>query len=208
MRLHDLMFYLTAGTGLESAAASAAILAEGPTPETRFWLGAFAAFRERWAEAEAQVEALIAADSASESARAFRAADPLDMATALRGLVALRRAEYPEARRLLEESLRGLTVDANAFARYELGKLALELDDPAGAKRYFESLTPRSQARIGMYAQAEYYLGVTHETLGQPDEAMRHYGRFVNWWENADPELQRWVERGRAALERLTAEAS
>jgi hypothetical protein len=33
-----------------------------------------------------------------------------------------------------------------------------------------------------------------------------HYGRFVNWWENADPELGPWLDRARQALERLTSE--
>jgi tetratricopeptide (TPR) repeat protein len=196
------------GTGPASAAASAAVLAEEPAAETRFWLGAFAAVRERWVDAEAQLAALTAPDSAGDAAAAFGAADRQALAKALRGFVALRRGEYERARRLMEESLPGLSVDANAFARYELGKLALELGDPPAAKRYLDSLALRTQARISLFAQVEYYLGVTHEALGQPDQALTHYGRFVNWWENADPELQPWVDRGRAALERLTAEAS
>ena len=102
----------------------------------------------------------------------------------------------------------GLSLDANGWVRYELGKLALGRRDYPTAERYFKSLEVYSQALLQIEAQVEYFLGETYEGLGDTDEARVHYGRFVNWWEEADPELQPWVDRARLALERLTREAA
>jgi tetratricopeptide (TPR) repeat protein len=49
-------------------------------------------------------------------------------------------------------------------------------------------------------------LGELHEQAGNREAAARYYGRFVELWANADPELQPLVERAKAALARLAAE--
>ena len=54
--------------------------------------------------------------------------------------------------------------------------------------------------------QAQYYLGEVYERQGDVERARLRYARFVRWWEDADPELQSWRERGRQAVERLTDE--
>jgi tetratricopeptide (TPR) repeat protein len=82
--------------------------------------------------------------------------------------------------------------------RWWLGLLYLELDRPRDAARYFRTfrfLTPK--------AHADYYLGLAHERLGEQDKALLAYAYFVEAWEDADPELQPWVEDARRALERL-----
>jgi tetratricopeptide (TPR) repeat protein len=71
------------------------------------------------------------------------------------------------------------------------------------AVRYFRSF----KAYDYFYtSQAELYLGRIYEALGQPDEAVEHYDRFVTWWQYADPPLQPLWEEGREALARLSGE--
>jgi tetratricopeptide (TPR) repeat protein len=180
-------------------------LPDEPTPLLRFWLGVVAAIEERWDDVNDQVAALSLGDTVARSG--FEAGDPAALAGALRGYSALRRENYPTARSEFEGALADLPVDVSAFVRYELGKLTLELGEPEVAARYFNSLAIRSQARFQLFAPVAYYLGETHEALGDTEEAKIHYARFVNWWENADPELQPWVERGRRALQRLAGES-
>ena len=49
-------------------------------------------------------------------------------------------------------------------------------------------------------------LGELHESLDHREEAVEYYGRFVERWKDADPELQPQVEAAREALVRLTGE--
>ena len=54
--------------------------------------------------------------------------------------------------------------------------------------------------------QAHYYLGEVYERQGDLERARLRYARFVRWWEDCDPELRPWRERGRQALARLARE--
>jgi eukaryotic-like serine/threonine-protein kinase len=49
-------------------------------------------------------------------------------------------------------------------------------------------------------------LGEIYERRGETDKAIEYYGRFIDLWDDADPELQPWVDAARGALVRLTAE--
>jgi len=201
--------HLTDGPDVSRAERGAAELSADPEPETRFWLGAFAASQGRWSDVDAHLRVLEAeSESDAVVGSGVTTAEQGSLARALRGYAALRRGESQDARRDLEAALPGLSVDANGFVRYELGKLAVEKGDFQAAERYLESLEVYSQSRLVIASQVEYYLGETYEGLGDVDEARLHYARFVNWWDDADPELQPWVERGRQALERLTREAA
>ncbi|MFQ5705586.1 MAG: tetratricopeptide repeat protein, partial [Gemmatimonadales bacterium] len=51
------------------------------------------------------------------------------------------------------------------------------------------------------YPLALRRLGELHESLGHRDEAIDYYQRFIELWDEADPELQPQVQ---AARERLT----
>ena len=44
------------------------------------------------------------------------------------------------------------------------------------------------------------------ERLGQPDRASEAYHHVLVAWQRADPELQRYTEEARAALQRLSGE--
>jgi hypothetical protein len=45
-----------------------------------------------------------------------------------------------------------------------------------------------------------------HDRRGDPDRAVEWYGRFVDLWSGADPELQPVVRDVQARIQRLTSE--
>ncbi|HEX9705397.1 MAG TPA: serine/threonine-protein kinase [Gemmatimonadales bacterium] len=49
--------------------------------------------------------------------------------------------------------------------------------------------------------------GALHQQLGEKAEAIRQYERFIEAWQDADPELQPFVERAREAVAALRGEA-
>ncbi|MSR07522.1 MAG: carboxypeptidase-like regulatory domain-containing protein [Gemmatimonadetes bacterium] len=49
-------------------------------------------------------------------------------------------------------------------------------------------------------------LGELYEARGEREKALEHFGKFVELWKNADPELQPVVRDVRARIARLTAE--
>ncbi|MCH6548041.1 MAG: hypothetical protein IH798_06300, partial [Gemmatimonadetes bacterium] len=49
-------------------------------------------------------------------------------------------------------------------------------------------------------------LGELHEERGNREKAVEYYNRFVELWENADPELQPVVEDVRGRIARLVGE--
>jgi tetratricopeptide (TPR) repeat protein len=48
--------------------------------------------------------------------------------------------------------------------------------------------------------------GEIYERLGEPDTAVEHYRRFIELWENCDPELRPHVEEAERKLARLRKE--
>jgi serine/threonine protein kinase len=49
-------------------------------------------------------------------------------------------------------------------------------------------------------------LGRTYEAAGKPDSAALACGRFIRFWDKADPELQGRVKEAREALQEITRE--
>jgi hypothetical protein len=49
-------------------------------------------------------------------------------------------------------------------------------------------------------------LGRTYEAAGKPDSAARAYGRFLRFWDKADPELQGRAKEAKQALQELSRE--
>jgi tetratricopeptide (TPR) repeat protein len=69
--------------------------------------------------------------------------------------------------------------------------------------------TPRLWGLLNnFYTLAPTYkrLGELYEARGDPAKARAYFGRFVDLWKDADPELQPSVTDARAALKRLSAE--
>jgi len=52
-------------------------------------------------------------------------------------------------------------------------------------------------------APSLYRLGELYESAGDTKHATEYYGRFVDFWKNADPELQPRVEEARKRMERM-----
>lgn len=208
----DLLWFLSGAGDLEVARRADAVLAAEPSPSGRFYRGAFAAYGERWEDAQAEVEALESgARERAAQGDSLAASDTRALAEALRGYVALRREEYAAARQHMEGALPALgDLMVHSLLRFELGRLLLEQGELEGAKRYFESLQFYNQFEGSVIhtTPSEYYLGVIHEALGEMERAKLHYARVVRWWENADHEFRLVWLRGREALERLTQESS
>jgi tetratricopeptide (TPR) repeat protein len=58
----------------------------------------------------------------------------------------------------------------------------------------------------GHLAHGYLRLGELYEERGDREKAIEYYGKFVDLWEDADPELQPWVTEARDAMARLSAE--
>jgi hypothetical protein len=94
---------------------------------------------------------------------------------------------------------------ATAFLRFQLA-LALSAEPRTRAEGI-------SHLRYGFNGSGVYLLpltylalGRTYEVAGKADSAAIAYGRFLQLWDKADPELQGRVSEAREALSRLTAE--
>jgi len=55
--------------------------------------------------------------------------------------------------------------------------------------------------------RAHKRLGELYGARGDRAKAREYFGRFVDLWKDADPELQRSVTAARTALKRLSAES-
>lgn len=145
-------------------------------------------------ETEAEGAAAAGAEMRSRSLGAF-AQDLRAYGALARGDVESAAAEYAKPR-----SVSRFLIPK--FLRYSIGKAYLERGDAAEALKYLRCLRHFYMAQ----APSHYYLAEAYEALGDVENARLHYGRFLRWWEEADPELEPWKDRARRALERLAAE--
>jgi tetratricopeptide (TPR) repeat protein/TolB-like protein len=173
-------------------------------PDVRtFYVGAYAADRERWADHAAAVARLRedakSLHAAGDSASAAKAEGT---ALALEGYASWRRGRADEALRLLQAAQQRATGYGpegaiNATIRWWLGRLLQESGRPREAERYFSSFW---QSPL-----AAYHLGKVYEELEDYEKARSSYEFFAEAWRDADPELQPMVEEARAAISRLTS---
>jgi len=59
---------------------------------------------------------------------------------------------------------------------------------------------------VAWRADAYVRLGTLYEQLGNRDRAVDYYNRFVDLWQDADPELQPQVDNVRQRIARLMGE--
>jgi tetratricopeptide (TPR) repeat protein len=134
-----------------------------------------------------------------------------DLAQSVRANVHLEQGDLKGALRALEAApgevdwtRRYHSVFTQGQERFLRAELLAALGRDEEALRWYQSvgyevfpaLTGPSRLR-----QAEM-----HERLGEPDEAVVQYKRFIELWSNCDPEFRPLVEAAQQALERLTAE--
>jgi tetratricopeptide (TPR) repeat protein/TolB-like protein len=198
----DIVGYSLDTGDVEAARSAAEILRRDPSPVQRFLLGALAADEGAFVTVENQIAALDSVANQRDAEGAAIAAEASrSLAQALRCYAEVRAGDLQAALAEFEKPMPRLDGGAHGLLRYELGKLSLERGELVEAERFFSSFlaTPAQ-------TQAQYYLGAVYERMGDEERARVHYARFVRWWEDCDPELRPWRERGRQALERLTAE--
>ena len=181
-----------------------------PRPEafeftlTYFYGGAYAGDQGRSEDHAAAVGQLRAgadrflAEGDSANARFARG-----VALALSGQGLWRRGDHDRALQLLIEGQRQATWNdsvsrdaINETIRWWLGELLLEMNRPAEAAVYYES--------IWHDPFAAWRLGRIYERIGDPVKALEAYTLVADAWQDADPELQLRAREARAAVERLS----
>jgi tetratricopeptide (TPR) repeat protein len=108
-----------------------------------------------------------------------------------------RRGDPEAAVEKLEEVRR---YQASTWVRTVLGYVLMDLERWEEAVPYFRPWW------LNTYSHAHYHLARAYEGMGEYGKAAKEYAFFVEAWEDADPELQPWVEDARRALERLASD--
>jgi tetratricopeptide (TPR) repeat protein len=126
----------------------------------------------------------------------------------LRGRIALAEGDYLAAVSRFKQADNGL-CPLCALPRLALAHDRADNADSALAA-YERYVTTPYYDRL---FQDQYFLGPIHERLGQlyddlgdQENALRNYSRFVELWREADPELQPRVRAAQARLEEILAE--
>ncbi len=92
----------------------------------------------------------------------------------------------------------------------ELGQAFDALGQPDSALAAYEALhttpTVGIQGQQWTLAQSSIRLGELYESRGDKAKALEYYGKFVDLWKNADPELQPRVREIRARIAKLAGE--
>lgn len=86
-------------------------------------------------------------------------------------------------------------LPVNEVQRFWLADLNLELGDTDKAELYYGSLMDRARAVLA--------LARIRDEAGDTDEAAQLYARFIEFWKDAEPELQPQVEAARARLREI-----
>lgn len=84
-----------------------------------------------------------------------------------------------------------------------LGQLYQELGRLREAERVYQTFRYPSQGPISIDPLAHRELGKVYEALGEYEKARKAYEYFVEYWRDADPEVQPMVEEARQAIVRL-----
>jgi tetratricopeptide (TPR) repeat protein len=126
------------------------------------------------------------------------------LALAADALDAYGRAKYGESAErdeaILElRDLQGTGLPPDVWIRWWLGELYMEAGRPREAAVYLESMRSTGVPHV-----ANFLLGRAYVELGEREKARAAYIRFLQAWEEADPDLPQ-IEEARAALEDLLA---
>jgi DNA-binding SARP family transcriptional activator/TolB-like protein len=108
-------------------------------------------------------------------------------------ILVLRRGDPEAAVEKLEEVRR---YQASPRVRTVLAYALMDLER-------WEEAVPYLAGWDDTYSHRHFHLARAYEGMGEHGKAAKEYAFFVEAWEDADPELQPWVEDARRALERL-----
>jgi DNA-binding SARP family transcriptional activator/tetratricopeptide (TPR) repeat protein len=135
-----------------------------------------------------------------------------DLDRGLRARLAWRDGHPEEALRLLQTlessdsqgDIAATPFGARANERYLRGELLAATGRNAEALRWFASLGDGSVSEIPLRAPSHFRQAEIHQRLGNPEQAAKHYARFLELWPNADLEFQPLVDTARRRLANLT----
>jgi tetratricopeptide (TPR) repeat protein/predicted Ser/Thr protein kinase/TolB-like protein len=98
--------------------------------------------------------------------------------------------------------------ESGLIRAFAWGDLLTRLNEPRAALEAYAHLDTSDQRvqHPGFVVRSWAERGALHQQLGETAEAIREYERFIAAWQYADPELQRLVERARAAVAALRGE--
>jgi tetratricopeptide (TPR) repeat protein len=130
-----------------------------------------------------------------------------DGAPGTRGLIALARGRYADA--IAQFRASAARVACGPCYMYETGQAFEALHQPDSALAAYETManTPSSfipSRPVGL-APAYLRLGELYEAKGDTKKALEYYGKFVDIWKGADPELQPRVAEVRKRIAELSA---
>ena len=136
-----------------------------------------------------------------------------DLARTIRADVEWRRGRSAEALKLLEP-VRGevppeLLVDpffSEEGARYLRAELLYQLGDDREALQWFSNGFQGTPNEVAFLAPIHLRQAELYERLGDKEQAINHYSRFIRLWNSCDPELRPSVERARQRMSTLVAE--
>ncbi|NIP79398.1 MAG: hypothetical protein GWM90_09365, partial [Gemmatimonadetes bacterium] len=178
------------------------LAAREPYPERAHFLAALHAQEGRRAEAQAAVDWLRrSADSLVVAGDTAAARTRRGLALAYEGHIAAADRDTETAVERLRRGLDllpGFWADERNMHRYLLANL-IEDSDELEALRIYGSL----YVSPWLEALGYLYRARLHDRRGESEDALRHYGWFLELWSDADAHLEPRVESARAAVSRL-----
>jgi tetratricopeptide (TPR) repeat protein len=94
---------------------------------------------------------------------------------------------------------------AEVSDRFLRAELLHQLGRDDEAIGWYRSIAERASYELMYVAPAERQLGAIYAARGNRAAAREHYGRFIDLWRNADPELQPVVAEAERALAAVDA---
>jgi tetratricopeptide (TPR) repeat protein len=137
----------------------------------------------------------------------------VDLAQSIRAHVSWYRGRPADALAALEAAPRAVRFSRRWFPpfytepqeRFLRAEALAELGRYDDALRWFDSIG-RRPAGAPLVAPSYLRKAEIYERLGDSENAELYYNRFIELWQDCDPELRPMVEAAEQALERLTAE--
>lgn len=136
-----------------------------------------------------------------------------DLARTIRADIEWRRGRSAEALELLKPvkgevplELLGSPVFAEDGARFLRAELLYQLGHDREALRWFSNGFQGTPSELVYQAPAHLRQAELYERLGERQQAVDHYSRFIQLWKGCDPELRPSVEKAKARLASLVGE--
>ncbi|HKP48742.1 MAG TPA: hypothetical protein VJU17_01920 [Gemmatimonadales bacterium] len=92
---------------------------------------------------------------------------------------------------------------AEAYDRFFRAELLTDIGKDDEALGWLRSIAERASYELVYLAPAQLRQAEIYDRHGARDEALKHYRRFIELWQNADPELQPVVDGARKRLAEL-----